>query len=355
MILSRKLLPSLFLLLLYFLADEFLSPVTGMFCMLLLGGTEFLYIRIKERSADWMILGMTVLFCLPGLLEIYGIRIPHVNSATFFAEAGISLLSGILAFSRIDPASTLPVSVRREIRLTPQQSEAVKNMFKWIFYLLTGHLLLLSAALFLLPSPAASFIGGPLLYLLIGGFFVFFIFRRYRLLRRYRKEEWLPLVDEKGRVTGKAPRSLCHSGSKLLHPVVHLHIVDAVKGIFLQKRSLKKDLLPGKWDTAVGGHIGAGESVEEALKRETFEELGITGFEARFMGSYIWESPREKELVYSFLCTRYNRIDIRNEEVDEGRFWTLAEIEAHLEDGIFTPNFIREYRTLLRQNALLSS
>lgn len=348
--LSKKLLPSLFLLFLYFLADEFLSPAAGAGCILFLGGSEFLYLRIKEKSTDWLVLGMTGLFCLPKVFEIYDLPIPHINSGSFFAEAAIWLLSGILAFSGIAPASFLPVSARRDMPLNPEQTKAVKTLFKRIFSLLTTHLLVVTAALFLLPAPAVSFISGPLLYFLIGGFFFLFILRRYRLMKKYRREEWLPLVDEKGRITGKAPRSLCHSGSKLLHPVVHLHIVDARKGIFLQKRSLKKDLLPGKWDTAVGGHIGAGESVEEALKRETFEELGITDFEARFMGNYLWESPREKELVYSFLCTRYNRINIRNEEVDEGRFWPITEIEAHLEDDTFTPNFIREYRTLLRQN-----
>lgn len=80
---------------------------------------------------------------------------------------------------------------------------------------------------------------------------------------------------------------------------------------------MKKDLLPGMWDTAVGGHIGWNEKVEDALKRETCEELGITDFEARFLGHYIWESPREREFVFSFLCTRYNQIRIANDEVDE--------------------------------------
>lgn len=63
---------------------------------------------------------------------------------------------------------------------------------------------------------------------------------------------------------------------------------------------MKKDLLPGMWDTAVGGHIGVNEKVEDALKREASEELGITDFEARFLGNYVWESPRERELVFLF-------------------------------------------------------
>ena len=92
------------------------------------------------------------------------------------------------------------------------------------------------------------------------------------------EEEWFPLVNEEGETIGKATRRECHSGSKQLHPVIHLHIFNDAGELYLQKRSMNKDIQPGKWDTAVGGHIDYGETVEEALRREVREELGITEF-----------------------------------------------------------------------------
>ena len=86
-------------------------------------------------------------------------------------------------------------------------------------------------------------------------------------------KEMFPIVDEEGNITGAATRGECHNGSKLLHPVVHLHVFNSQGELFLQKRPEWKDIQPGKWDTSVGGHIDLGESVEMALRREAREEF----------------------------------------------------------------------------------
>ena len=65
------------------------------------------------------------------------------------------------------------------------------------------------------------------------------------------------------------------------HPVVHLHIFNANGDLYLQKRPEWKDIQPEKWDTAVGGHIDLGESVDIALSREANEELGYHRFHSR--------------------------------------------------------------------------
>ncbi len=151
-------------------------------------------------------------------------------------------------------------------------------------------------------------------------------------------EELFPLIDENGVLVGSATRAECHGGSRLLHPVVHLHVFNPAGELYLQKRPEWKDVQPGKWDTAVGGHMALGENVEQALRREVEEEIGITDYEPEFVTSYVYDSVREREMVFVYRTVYAGGI-APGDELDGGRFWPVAEIRENLGRGLFTPNF----------------
>lgn len=158
-------------------------------------------------------------------------------------------------------------------------------------------------------------------------------------------EEIFPVVDAAGNVVGKATRGECHGGSMLLHPVVHLHVFNSRGELYLQKRPAWKDIQPGRWDTAVGGHVDYGEGIAEALRREAREELGITDFTARGLGHYVFESRREKELVYVHATVYDGPITPSSDELDGGRFFSPKEIADRMGRDFFTPNFEAEYKS----------
>lgn len=168
--------------------------------------------------------------------------------------------------------------------------------------------------------------------------------KRHINMYRDNKKEEFPIVDENGNITGCATREECHSGSMLLHPVVHLHVFNSKGELYLQKRPDWKDIQPGMWDTSVGGHIDLGENVDAALKRESREELGIIDYNPISLGHYVFESKREKELVYVNKTVYDGEVNPDRDELNGGRFWTIDEIDNNLGKNIFTPNFENEYK-----------
>ena len=161
--------------------------------------------------------------------------------------------------------------------------------------------------------------------------------------------EFFPIVEPNGLVVARAAREYCHSGAKPLHPVVHLHIIDRFSRIYLQKRPMSKKIQPGKWDTAVGGHVSYGEHLLEALYRESSEELGFSEFNPIHIVTYEFESEVEKELINVYAAVGHYELTPDPEELDGGQWWELADIDEGIGKGIFTPNFESEFQMIRRQ------
>ena len=158
------------------------------------------------------------------------------------------------------------------------------------------------------------------------------------------KKELFPAVDNDGNIVGTITRGEAHGGSMTLHPVVHLHLFNSQGQLYLQQRPEWKDIQPGRWDTATGGHIDLGENVDTALKREVREELGVTDFTPERLGHYIFESKRERELVFVHRTTYDGPVNPNPDELAGGEFWDIDDINANMGKGVFTPNFESEFQ-----------
>lgn len=87
-------------------------------------------------------------------------------------------------------------------------------------------------------------------------------------------DELFDVVDEQDRVIGQAPRRVVHANS-WRHRAIHVLVFNAAGQVFLHKRSMRKDLFPGTWDSSCAGHVGAGEDYDPTAVRELAEELGV--------------------------------------------------------------------------------
>ncbi len=328
------------------------GTTVGLYVALAFGVGELLFYFIRDKKIDRFILLDT------GLLLVLGVVSIALENDIFFKikPALIEfILLAIIAFSLWGPRNLIMTMSERylgEMKLDAAQEKAMRMNMIAMFWITLAHIILVLYSAEYMSKEAWAFISGGLFYIFFGVYFVILWLIKQVNIRRFRKEEWFPTVDEEGKITGKAPRSVCHDGkSKLLHPVVHLHLFNTQGMLFLQKRSMDKDIQPGKWDTSVGGHIGLQEKIEDALSREAKEELGLRNFQPQFINKYVWESSRERELVFSFVTVSEHIPVINKKEISEGRFWTIDEIKKSLGIGIFTPNFEHEFGMLVTRLA----
>lgn len=345
--LFRQLLPGFVPLFAFILIDEVWGTQAGLIAALVIGVGELAWVWVKEKRFERFVLFDTLL-----LLALGGVSLILHNEIFFKLKPGLVqlILCAVLAFSaysKLNIVALMSQRYMRNMQVGDSQMQQMRSSLKLMFWIFLAHTALVFYATFYLSDAAWAFISGGLFYILFGVVFLITFFKQKRKQKQqFSEEEQLPAVDESGKVLGRVPRSVCHNGSKVLHPVVHLHVFNKTGGIYLQKRPMNKLIQPGKWDTAVGGHIAFGEDLETSLKREAWEEIGLKQFSAKLLKSYVWESDVERELVYVFSTNDFQGIHLHTDEVEEGRFWTRKQIAQNMGKGVFTPNFEHEYLLL---------
>jgi isopentenyldiphosphate isomerase/intracellular septation protein A len=351
--LFKTLAPGFLPLLVFIAADALWGTKVGLLVAVASGLGELAVSYAREKTWDRFVLLDTLL-----IVGMGGISLLLENDIFFRLKPAIielifCLVLGVSVYSPVNILLSMSRRYLKGVELGEEQARAMTHSMKALFFIFLAHTALIVYSAFAMSAAAWGFISGGLFYILFAAYFLVEWVRgrrRARLVQaEYAGEEWFDIVDVEGKVRGKAPRSLCHSRKGLLHPVVHLHLLDSRDRLFLQKRSLNKQIQPGKWDTAVGGHVSSGEKVDAALKREAEEELGLSDYKAVAVARYVWESDVESELVYMFVTRTDRPPRINPEEISEGKFWKISKIkEAHGKD-ILTPNLEFEFDILLKQ------
>lgn len=165
-------------------------------------------------------------------------------------------------------------------------------------------------------------------------------------------DELFEIIDDAtGAVIGTAPRKRCHGDPSLIHRSVHVVVYSTDgKSILLQKRKMTKDIQPGKWDTAVGGHLMVGESYEQAAAREMGEELGIhEKDQLRFLFDFKVRNEIESENIRVFSIAYDGPFFPQESELDGVEFFTITALKQRLNSGNtddFTPLLCRELAML---------
>lgn len=347
----------------FIIIDSFYGTTAGLITALISGVLYFFYYLIRFKRIEKMILLDTGLILLTGGVSLL------FNDAIFFKlkpaiiEFIMTVLIGVHAFSNKPVLLEMGKRYMADLPINKQQLYLMKQLSRLLFLVFIVHTALITYSAFFWSDSAWAFVSGGLFYILMG----FIVIGQFIYLKFVKKpeiqavnfapvandaDELFDVVDQQGKIIGSATRSQVHGNPNLIHPVVHLHILNQKGQLYLQKRAASKDLYPGLWDTAVGGHVHKGEPIQKALEREAQEELGVRVENPKPLIRYLMRSAYESELVHVFKIHYNGPFKINRQEVENGRFFSIFEIKKLLGRGVLTPNFEYEFQLLISNKLL---
>jgi len=158
--------------------------------------------------------------------------------------------------------------------------------------------------------------------------------------------ELLSVVDENDCVIDTCARNIIHA-TGLRHRAVHILVFNEQGLLFLQKRSMKKDLNGGLWDTSAAGHVDAGEDYNASAIREIEEELGITESVLEPLFKLPAMEATGMEFTQVYRCIHNGPFNLAPDEIDEGGWFNVVEIAERIaaDDQCLTETF----KTIWRQ------
>jgi isopentenyldiphosphate isomerase len=149
--------------------------------------------------------------------------------------------------------------------------------------------------------------------------------------------EIVAIVDAQNNVVGAAPRWEMRA-NRLIHRSTYILVFNPEGALYVQKRTMSKDIFPGYYDPATGGVVLAGESYEESARRELAEELGICTVPLTRLFAFFFEDERTQVWGGAFCCVYDGPLTLQAEEVESVSLMTSDEIFHRAKTEQFTPD-----------------
>ncbi|MFZ5775209.1 MAG: NUDIX hydrolase YfcD [Thermodesulfobacteriota bacterium] len=160
-------------------------------------------------------------------------------------------------------------------------------------------------------------------------------------------DEIVTIVDQDNREIGRVSRRVMRRDG-LIHRATYILVFNRADDIFVQKRTVTKDIYPGYYDVATGGVVLAGESYEVSAARELAEELGVRGAKLSSHFDFYHQDAGNRVWGRLFTCTAEGPFTLQASEVEDGFFLPVAEVLAMSDKEAFTPDGIMVLKRFLQ-------
>ena len=165
--------------------------------------------------------------------------------------------------------------------------------------------------------------------------------------------ESLILVDAADREVGYMSKARCHEGQGVLHRAFSLLIFNDRGELLLQRRSAAKRLWPHYWSNSCCSHPRRSETMEEAIHRRLYEELGLQ-CPLHFLFKFEYQAQydavgAEHELCSVFIGRSSGPVSADRDEISDWRWVSTERLAEEMEGGDrFTPWFTLEWERIWR-------
>lgn len=159
------------------------------------------------------------------------------------------------------------------------------------------------------------------------------------------KNEIVQIVDQDNVEIAAVTRGIMRE-QKLIHRASYILVFNTDQDLYVQKRTMTKDVYPGYYDVAAGGVVLAGETYEEAAERELAEELGVEGVRLIPCFDHYYEDEANKVWGRIFRCQHNGPFILQEEEIESAGFMSVKQVLAAANSDLFTPDGIEVLQRL---------
>ena len=342
--------------LLFLFLDNYLSYLTAFVVAVVvcIGGMFFFHLRRKDNMYAFMLMPSLLTFLLYSICLVF-LPIQPVLQVNTPLIAEILLVIVLIFFHATQKgflhhirSSKMPASRRTYILTTLNEFYFVAQLFQNLY---TLHLFMVIFYI-ILPENVQDVRWTRFLYrdsgIIIGLLVMVYEQIRLRLLQgRLRKEMWLPVLNDQGNVIG----CIAYSVSRLLpkkyyHPVVR--VVLLYKGmLYLVPRHphawVSASLLDYPFQRYVLFRQTIAATVRQALVKLKDCLPNVT---PRLLVRYTFENEQVKQQVSLFVINLREEAQLELCKTENGKLWSVRQIEENLGAGIFSEYFEKEYAYL---------
>lgn len=152
-------------------------------------------------------------------------------------------------------------------------------------------------------------------------------------------QEIIQIVDETNTELAAVSRKIMRE-QNLIHRACYILVFNTSGQLYIQRRTMSKDIYPGYWDIAAGGVVLAEESYEASARRELEEELGVSSKRLKYCFDHFYQDENNRVWGRIYKCTHEGPFVLQPEEVEYGMFVPVETALGMSKQEPFTPDGI---------------